>query len=384
MHSQRFILDGDDGELLQGRMSMKFIAEDVANGVQLGCPVICASPLADTSACRILWTPSELQGYKIQLSPALTFGASLFDISAILNDVYPEPDFNLLNSFDYFTAGYDTYDAGYFLFSANLDDSIADVDIVLPLFFYNQSGSCQEQKVVTVVQTSERTLGDPDLVPPATTTISKLVADDSAQWPVDDVQREVQAPHAITWTETLTNVYTLTFSNGVVSLTLSSEYKMTNIKEHRLMAYASLSPSPRDSSRSWSCKTVYSWWGSSEAGTSFKAWNADGTLEVGPSNAAGTIDPSVDGSLNVPKIIGSTTWSATVPDPDFKTDPDDVTFSLPRTGKTCSWSGWYYSISIGFGLFATVGLIPGDHVGPGNDSTHNQSPTPLTILRDRT
>lgn len=383
MPSVRFVLDGDDSELLQGRMSMKFIADTPANGVQFDCPVICASPYADSSTCRLYWTPSEFKRYKLQLSPSLSFGSSLLDIPGILNDVYPEPDFNILTGFDFFSGSYDTYDAGYFLFSANLDNSISDVEISMPLFFYNQSGSCQEQEVVTTVQTSERTIGDPDLTPPATATISKLVSDNSANWPIDDVQREVTDPHAITWTETLTNVYTLTFSNGIVSLTLSSEYKMTNIKEHRFLSYASLSPSPRDSSRSWSCKTVYSWWGSSDTGSSFKVWNADGSLEIGPSNAAGSVDTSIDGSLNVPKIIATTEWAATVPDPDFRTDLANVSFSLPRTGKTCSWSGWYYSISTGVGIYANPSLIPGDRVGPGNDSNHNQSPTPLTILRDR-
>ena len=45
MPSHKFKLDGNAAKYLQGRKSMTFISEQPENGVQLGCPVICASPV---------------------------------------------------------------------------------------------------------------------------------------------------------------------------------------------------------------------------------------------------------------------------------------------------------------------------------------------------
>jgi hypothetical protein len=65
MPSQTFKLDGDDAKYLQGRKSMKFVAEDVANGVQLGCPEICLTPfIPAANSCRIKWTPLPAQIFR--------------------------------------------------------------------------------------------------------------------------------------------------------------------------------------------------------------------------------------------------------------------------------------------------------------------------------
>jgi hypothetical protein len=58
MPAQTFKLDGDDAKYLQGRKSMKFVAEDVANGVQLGCPEICVVPYIGRDDCsESIFTP---------------------------------------------------------------------------------------------------------------------------------------------------------------------------------------------------------------------------------------------------------------------------------------------------------------------------------------
>ena len=66
MPSQTFKLDGDDAKYLQGRKSMKFVAEDVANGVQSGCPGICLTPfLPPANGCRTKWNPKPQLIYKV-------------------------------------------------------------------------------------------------------------------------------------------------------------------------------------------------------------------------------------------------------------------------------------------------------------------------------
>lgn len=63
MPSQSFKLDGNAAKYLHGRKSMQFIAEQPANGVQIGCPVICASPALIVNGCKGTYTPNQSKIY---------------------------------------------------------------------------------------------------------------------------------------------------------------------------------------------------------------------------------------------------------------------------------------------------------------------------------
>jgi hypothetical protein len=64
MASQVYNMDGADAKYIRGRNGMKFFASGPANGVQLGCPVICGIPTLVGNGCKNTYTPNQLQSYK--------------------------------------------------------------------------------------------------------------------------------------------------------------------------------------------------------------------------------------------------------------------------------------------------------------------------------